>query len=66
MDRKMSGGNAEDLETVVCPAREFHGAALLIEREELDVDAARRLENGAAQPRQITVVRQNDIGAQQR
>ena len=53
------------LETVVGPTGEFHGAALLVEREEFDVDAARGFEYGAAQPRQVPVVRQDHVGAQQ-
>lgn len=35
-----------NLKAVVCPTRKLHRTLLLIEREVLDVDAARRLEDG--------------------
>ena len=54
------------MQTVIGPAGELHGAALLVEREVLYIDGARRLEDGAAQPRYVAIVGDDDVGAQER
>ena len=54
-----------DLEAIVCPAGELHGAGLLVEGEELYVDLAAGLEDGGAEPRHITRTCHDRVGAGQ-
>ncbi len=54
------------LEAVVRPGREHHGAVLLVEREVLDVDGARRAEDHHREPRHVPVVRHDHVRADRR
>ena len=54
-----------DLEAIVSPAGELHGAGLLVEGEELYVDLAAGLEDGGAEPRHVTRTCHDRVGAGQ-
>ena len=50
------------LKTVKCPTPELEETCLLVEGKELNVDLARRLENGWRSPLYFSVVMQDGLG----